>query len=77
MKMKNTTVCATFLRSWLVESSGRIKSTDAPVVPMREARTEPTARKAVFVRGVASRSPVARMPPETTNRLPRSTMNDR
>ena len=75
--MKNTTVCTTWRRSWFVESSGRMRSTDAPVVPMSEASTDPMARKAVFTIGRASMSPVTRTPPETTKRLPRRMMNDR
>jgi len=76
MKMKNTTVCATWRRSSLVESSGRMRRMEAPVVPMSEARTAPTARKAAFTLGRASTSPVTTMPPEITNRLPSSAMND-
>ena len=42
----------------------------APVVPMRLARTAPTARrKAVLVRGWAGRSPAMRMPPLIVYRL--------
>ncbi len=54
-----------------------MSSMEAPVVPMREARSEPAARKAVFTAGRASRSPSSITPPEITNRLPSRTMKDR
>ena len=75
-KMKNTTVCATRLRSLFVCSSGRIRSIDAPVVPTKDASSAPMPRNAVFVRGVASRSPSRKMPPEITKRPPSRTMNE-
>ena len=65
-KMKKITVCVTRWRSRFVWSSGRISNKDAPVVPIHEASAAPSARKAVFVTGVASRSPRSRMPPEIT-----------
>ena len=46
-----------------------MRSMEAPVVPMKEARSAPTPRKAVFVRGVAWRSPSSDDPPEITKRL--------
>ena len=64
--MKKTTVWVTRVRSRLVWSSGRIRSIEAPVVPRNDARRDPTARNAVLVSGVASRSPVRRMPPAIT-----------
>ncbi len=75
-KMKKTTVWATCFRSRFVCRRGRMSSIEAPVVPTKEARTAPTPRNAAFVRGVASRSPSSRMPPEITKSPPRSTMND-
>src|SRR5439155_1601842 len=56
-KMKNTIVWRTCVRSRLVCSNGRIRSIEAPVVPMNEASTDPSARNPVFVIGVASMSP--------------------
>ena len=53
-----------------------MSSMEAPVVPMKEARREPTARKAVFTAGRASRSPSSITPPEITKRLPSSTMKE-
>ena len=52
-KMKNTTVWATRLRSRLVWSSGRISSTEAPVVPTNEASSAPAPSSSAFVRVVA------------------------
>ncbi len=75
-KMKKTTVWATCLRSRFVWSSGRMRSIEAPVVPMNDASSAPRPRNAAFVRGVASRSPSMKMPPEITNSPPRSTMNE-
>ena len=40
-----------------------MSSIDAPVVPMNEAMSAPNARNAVFVAGVATRSPRTRIPP--------------
>ena len=74
--MKKITVCTTWRRSLLVCSSGRISSIEAPVVPMSDATIDPIARNAVFTSGVASRSPSICTPPEITNRLPSSVMND-
>jgi len=39
---------------------------DAPVVPMKEASSDPTPRKAAFTPGVASRSPSMSTPLEMT-----------
>ena len=58
---------ARWLRSELVASSGRISSIDAPVVPISDASTPPSARKAVLLRGMARRSPSRWMPPQITN----------
>ncbi len=74
--MKKMTVCLTRVRSRLVWSTGRIRSMEAPVVPRNEARTDPMARKAVLVSGVASRSPVRRIPPAITKRPARRMMNE-
>ena len=46
----------------------------APVVPMKLARTAPTARKRVLVRGWAGTSPAMRMPPLMVYRLKSKTM---
>ena len=53
-----------------------MSSIEAPVVPTKEASSAPTPRKPAFVRGVASRSPSRRIPPEITKRPPSSTMNE-
>ncbi len=74
--MKNTTVCFTRVRSLFVCSSGRTSSMEAPVVPTKDARSPPSARKPVLVAGVATRSPRSRMPPETTNSPASSTMKE-
>ena len=50
-KMKKTTVWATCLRSRFVWSSGRMRSIDAPVVPMNDASSAPAAEE----RGVGAR----------------------
>ena len=76
-KMKNTTVCATWRRPWFVASRGRMRSTEAPVVPTREARSAPTARNAVLTAGRAGMSPVMSTPPEITNRLASRAMKER
>ena len=49
---------------------------EAPVVPTKDAMTPPSARKAVLVAGVATRSPRSRMPPEMTNSPASSTMKE-
>ena len=75
-KMKNTTVCVTRVRSLFVCSSARTSSIEAPVVPTNEASTPPSARNAVLVAGVATRSPRNRMPPEITNSPASRTTNE-
>ena len=47
----------------------------APVVPTKLASTAPMARKMVLLRGVASISPLRKMPPDTMNRARRREMN--
>jgi hypothetical protein len=64
--MKKTTVCVMRVRWSLVWRTGRIRTIEAPVVPRNEARTLPAARKVVLTRGVASRSPLRRVPPAMT-----------
>jgi hypothetical protein len=75
-KMKKRTVWRTWARSRLVCKTGRIRSIEAPVVPMKDASTDPSARNTVLVRGVATRSPRSRTPPEITNSPARRTMNE-
>ena len=58
MKMKNTTMCATFLRWSLARIIGRIISIDAPVVPMKLASTAPMASIATFSPGLPRRLPL-------------------
>ena len=74
-KMKKTTVCRTCSRSRLVWSKGRIRTIEAPVVPIRLAANAPTARTPVLTAGRARRSPLSWSPPEITYRLASSTMN--
>ena len=74
--MKITIVWWTCVRSRLACSNGRISSIEAPVVPMNEASTDPSASNPVFVIGVASRSPLSKMPPEITKSPARRTMNE-
>ena len=57
-KMKKTAVCWACVRSELALSSGRMSTMEAPMVPMKLARTAPVAKKARLVRGVATRLPV-------------------
>ena len=64
--MKKTTVCVTRVRSRFVWSSGRIRSIEAPVVPRKEARTLPAARKAVLTSGVALQVAAEAEPPAIT-----------
>ena len=75
-KMKKITVWATCFLSRFVCSRGRMRSIEAPVVPTKEARSAPRPRNAALVRGVASRSPSRRIPPEITKSPPSRTMND-
>ena len=64
--MKKITVWVMRVRWRLVWRTGRIRSMDAPVVPRNEARTLPVAMNVVLTRGVASRSPLRRIPPAIT-----------
>jgi hypothetical protein len=64
--MKKIAVWVMCVRWRLVWRTGRIRSIAAPVVPRNEARRLPAARNAVLTRGVASRSPLRRMPPAIT-----------
>ena len=57
-KMKKTTVCRTCSRSRFVWSRGRIRTIDAPVVPIRLASTAPIASIAVLTAGVARQVPL-------------------
>ena len=74
-KIVKRTVWTRWTRSLFVASRGRISSIAAPVVPTNEARTPPTARKAVLLRGVALMSPSRWMPPETVKSAKSRTMN--
>src|SRR5437763_297828 len=56
-KMKNTTMCTVRRRLWLARSSGRIKRTEAPVVPRRFASTAPSPSIPVFTSGVPDSDP--------------------
>jgi hypothetical protein len=57
MKMKRTTRWTRLRRDSLARRSGRIRSTDAPVVPITLARTAPIASSAVFMSGVPESEP--------------------
>src|SRR3989441_4252329 len=74
-KMKKTTMCAVRRRLLLARSSGRIKRTEAPVVPRRFASTAPSPSIPVFTSGVPESDPCTWMPPVITNRAPMTTMN--
>ena len=54
--------------SLLVLKTGLIKSIAAPVVPKIFAMIPPSARKRVLFLGVASMSPLRKIPPEMTNK---------
>ena len=57
-KMKKTTVCRTCWRSRLVWSNGRIRTIEAPVVPMRLASTDPDGEeRGIHRREWRTRSP--------------------
>ena len=64
--MKSGTRWARYSRWRLVQSSGRIISMLAPVVPTKLASTDPSSTRATFVAGLASTSPVSCTPPEVT-----------
>ena len=57
-KMKKTTVCRTCSRSRFVWSKGRISTIDAPVVPIRLARSAPTAEDRGVDRGRGAQVPL-------------------
>jgi hypothetical protein len=63
--MKNTTICARFLRSTIARSSGRIRIIAAPVVPTKLAMPVPMASRIVRLRGVPRICPETRIPPAT------------
>ena len=62
-------------RLLLARTSGRIKRTEAPVVPSRFASTAPSPSIPVFTSGVPESDPCTWMPPVITNRAPITTMN--
>lgn len=66
-KIKKITVCTAYCRWRLARSNGRIINIAAPVVPIIEAKTTPTANKITFDFGVLILSLLIRMPPETVN----------
>ena len=62
--MKNTTMCALRSRGAFARSSGRISSTDAPVVPIKLASTAPIAeQRRCSTSGVPESEPRTWMPP--------------
>src|SRR5205814_569368 len=74
-KMKKTTMCTVRRRLLLARSTGRIKRTEAPVVPRRFASTAPSPSIPVFTSGVPESDPCTWIPPLITNRAPMTTMN--
>jgi len=58
----------------MVCRSRRMRSMAAPVVPMKEASTQPRAMMRVLVVGVARMSPLMQMPPVVVNRAMRRRM---
>ena len=63
-RMKKITECARCRRPSLAAISGRIKSIEAPVVPMTLAIAVPSARIPTLSHGVPENAPRTRMPPE-------------
>ena len=55
--MKKTTMCALRWRDALARKSGRIRSTEAPVVPIRLAIRPPKAIRPVLSSGVPESEP--------------------
>src|SRR5437899_2648076 len=76
-KMKKTTMCAVRRRLLLARSSGRIKRTEAPVVPRTLASTAPSPSIPVFTSGVPESEPWTWIPPVITYSAPITTMNPR
>jgi hypothetical protein len=76
-KMKNTTTWALRRRTELARRRGRIRTIEAPVVPMNDARIAPHASRATFTPGVPASVPRTTMPPAMTKREPSRTMKAR
>ena len=62
--IKNTIVCTLCLRHALERKIGRIKSIDAPVVPIHEANKAPMNNMIVFTIGEPFKVPRTKMPPD-------------
>ena len=75
-KMKKTMMWVLRSRGAFARSSGRINSTEAPVVPIAFASTAPRPSSAVLSSGVPESAPRTRIPPVTTKRAPSSRMNE-
>ena len=58
MKMKKTTRCARARRDSFARKSGRMNSTEAPVVPMTLAQAAPISKSALFMSGVPESEPL-------------------
>ena len=75
-KMKKTTTWVLRSRGALARSSGRISSTEAPVVPIAFASTAPRPSSAVLSSGVPESEPRTRIPPVIAKRAPSSRMKE-
>ena len=74
-KIKNTIKCTLFFLHELARIKGLIKSIDAPVVPMIDARDVPIIRIDKFKIGDPLRFPVIKIPPDTVNNARSNTIN--
>ena len=62
--IKKTTVCAVCCRHLFARKIGRIKSIDAPVVPIQDASIVPIKIIRVLTLGVPDNRPFIRIPPD-------------
>ncbi len=69
-------MCVFLVRASLARSSGRISSTEAPVVPIAFATTAPMPRIAVLSSGVPESEPLTWIPPVITKSAASRTMKD-
>ena len=76
-KIKNTTKCTLFFRHELALIRGRIKSIDAPVVPIMEASPVPIISNTLLSLGLPFKSPLIKIPPDTVNNANSSIINGR
>ena len=62
--IKKTTVCTVCCRHLFARKIGRIRSMEAPVVPIQDASTVPINIKRVFIWGVPDNRPLILIPPD-------------